>query len=425
MNVSLLGESYTVDYEPRILDSSVLDCEVEYKIDEEYVFPNRYGELIKLVKITPTLYELKGNLEYCGVVLNLDNSIYSIDPSGGPFLAVGAKWFDFTIKAINDFNDVTETIDPDGLYKELYKLAQKWESEEGYKDATSVIRTNVKDVLSPEYKLYSDIMIAMSDLKNLDVRQQIKDSDKWLESLNVFRDGMEGLYTENPGNFKSQTLNQITASVSNVFQKVKDAMNIKNIKLRKLVKKLKQEKNYGYIANNLTGNPTSLYANMIEERNGDLVFVNPNTLQGAEKEFLEYALEVINKNRYPNDEANFESWKQNNDLRYYRVPLLRASTASKMSTSGNLNALKDRLSTWTIKGAYQELKERTQGFLSSEEEKLAYAKENIFKMNNVFDWGESDKRLDKIAEAGGVNVFEHNIEEILLIEKNLFFIKKC
>lgn len=321
---------------------------------------------------------------------------------------------DYVIKAINDFNDVTETIDPDGLYKELYKLAQKWESEEGYKDATSVIRTNVKDVLSPEYKLYSDIMIAMSDLKNLDVRQQIKDSGKWLESLNVFRDGMEGLYTENPGNFKSQTLNQITASVSNVFQKVKDAMNIKNIKLRKLVKKLKQEKNYGYIANNLTGNPTSLYANMIEERNGDLVFVNPNTLQGAEKEFLEYALEVINKNRYPNDEANFESWKQNNDLRYYRVPLLRASTASKMSTSGNLNALKDRLSTWTIKGAYQELKERTQGFLSSEEEKLAYAKENIFKMNNVFDWGESDKRLDKIAEAGGVNVFEHNIEEILL-----------
>lgn len=105
MNVSLLGESYTVDYEPRILDSSVLDCEVEYKIDEEYVFPNRYGELIKLVKVTPTLYELKGDLKYCGVVLNLDNSIYSIDPSGGPFLAVGAKWFDFTIKAINDFNN--------------------------------------------------------------------------------------------------------------------------------------------------------------------------------------------------------------------------------------------------------------------------------------------------------------------------------
>jgi hypothetical protein len=110
---------------------------------------------------------------------------------------------DYVIKAINDFNDVTEVIDPDGLYKELYKLAQKWESEEGYKDAVSTVRTSIKDVLSPEYKLYSDIMIAMADLKNHDVRQQIKDADKWLENINVLRDGMEGLYTENPGNFKS------------------------------------------------------------------------------------------------------------------------------------------------------------------------------------------------------------------------------
>jgi hypothetical protein len=67
-------------------------------------------------------------------------------------------------------------------------------------------------------------------------------------------------------------------------------MNRRKFKLRTLVQKLKEEKNYGYIKNNLTGNPTSLYANMIEERNGDLVFVNPDTLYGAEKEFLEYVL---------------------------------------------------------------------------------------------------------------------------------------
>lgn len=321
---------------------------------------------------------------------------------------------DYTIKAINDFIDATEVIDPDTLYKELYKLAQKWESESGYKDAVSVVRTNVKDALSPEYKLYSDIMIAMADLKNLDVRQQIKDADKWLENVNIARDGMEGLYTENPGNFKSQTLNQITSIVSNVYQKVKDSMNRRNAKLRQLVKKLKEEKNYGYIKNNLSGNPTSLYENMIEERNGDLVFVNPDTLHGAEKEFLEYVLEVINENRHPNDKANFETWKRTGDLRYYRVPLMRASDASKMSTSGNMQALKDRMSTWTIKGAARELRERTQGFLNSEEEALAYANQNIFNMNNVFDWSESDKRLDKIQENGGVNAFEHNLEDLVL-----------
>ena len=321
---------------------------------------------------------------------------------------------DYTIKAINDFVDATEVIDPDGLYKELYKLAQKWESEEGYKDATSTIRSNVKDITSPEYRLYADIMITMADLKNQDVRQQIKDADRWLENVNVLRDGMEGLYTENPGNFKSQTLNQITASISNVYQKVKDAMNRRNAKLRQLVKKLKEEKNYGYLKNNISGNPTSLYANMVEERNGDLVFVNPDTLSGAEKEFLEYALEVINENRYPNEKANFETWKRTGDLRYYRVPLMRASDASKMSTSGNMKALADKARTWTVKGALQEMKERAQGFLSEEEEQMAYAKENIFKMNNMFDWGESDKRLDKIRDNGGVNAFEHNLEDLLL-----------
>ena len=321
---------------------------------------------------------------------------------------------DYVIKAATDFTNATEVIDPDGLYRELYKLAQKWESEDGYKDAVSVTRTSIKDILSPEYKLYSEIMIAMADLKNLDVRQQIEDSDKWLQNVNVFKNGMEGLYTENPGNFKSQTLNQITSSISNVFQKVKDSMNRRNAHIRKLVKKLKEEKGFGYIQNNLTGNATNLYANMIEEHNGDLLFVKPETLSGAEREFLEYVLETVNKNRYPNDESNFEIWKQNGDVRYYRVPLMRASDASKMSTSGNLKALKSKAKSWTIQGAWQELKEKAQGFLSSEEEEIAYAKENIFKMNNVFDWGESDKRLDKIKDNGGVNAFEHNLEDLLL-----------
>jgi hypothetical protein len=70
--------------------------------------------------------------------------------------------------------------------------------------------------------------------------------------------------------------------------------------------------------------------------------------------------------------------------------------------------------TWTVKGAMQELKEKTQGFLSPEEEALSYAKQNIFNMNNVFDWSESDKRLDKIQESGGVNAFEHNLEDLVL-----------
>ena len=32
---------------------------------------------------------------------------------------------------------------------------------------------------------------------------------------------------------------------------------------------------------------------------GDFMFKNPERLQGAERKFLEFALNVINKNRYP------------------------------------------------------------------------------------------------------------------------------
>jgi hypothetical protein len=73
---------------------------------------------------------------------------------------------------------------------------------------------------------------------------------------------------------------------------------------------------------------------------GDFVFVNPNTLTGAKRKFLEYALDTINRDRWPNDHANLELWKNSNDRRYYRVPLLAASTGSKLKTNNLLGSLR-------------------------------------------------------------------------------------
>jgi len=42
--------------------------------------------------------------------------------------------------------------------------------------------------------------------------------------------------------------------------------------------------------------------------NGDLRFVNVNKLSGVEKEYLQYALRLINRDRYPNyTEASLDS----------------------------------------------------------------------------------------------------------------------
>ena len=49
----------------------------------------------------------------------------------------------------------------------------------------------------------------MSELRGVNVRQQIEDADNWVEGKlkNLLRDGWEGLMLENGGNFKSSTLN--------------------------------------------------------------------------------------------------------------------------------------------------------------------------------------------------------------------------
>jgi len=61
--------------------------------------------------------------------------------------------------------------------------------------------------------------------------------------------------------------------------------------------------------------------------NGDLRFVNVNKLSGVEKEYLQYALRLINRDRYPNyTEASLDSMEQNDDIDYYRVPLCRAES---------------------------------------------------------------------------------------------------
>ena len=89
---------------------------------------------------------------------------------------------DYTIKAINDFTDVTDVIDPDGLYKELYKLAQKWESEEGYKDAVLTIRTNIKDVLF-EHKFQNPGRKNLTGKYEEDVVENSKSDSRMLKAV--------------------------------------------------------------------------------------------------------------------------------------------------------------------------------------------------------------------------------------------------
>ena len=73
---------------------------------DKYVLDNRYGDLVQLIKQDGNIYLLDGDLGYMRVGYNDDKSINFVDPSGGPFMRVGAEWDDFTIEAINPIANV-------------------------------------------------------------------------------------------------------------------------------------------------------------------------------------------------------------------------------------------------------------------------------------------------------------------------------
>lgn len=119
INLSLNDESYQQVFKPLVFDELYLEHDINPDLnDEEYIFPNRYGLLVRLRKT---------GIDY---VLDLDESAYIscgyedkdnreyryIDPEGGPMLMVGSKWFDFTIKKIREFNNkLIFEIEKDGV----------------------------------------------------------------------------------------------------------------------------------------------------------------------------------------------------------------------------------------------------------------------------------------------------------------------
>ena len=311
------------------------------------------------------------------------------------------------------------------LLAELNKLRIKLENR--FSSELNTVRTKLSEINTPEYQLYYQVMMAIRELKGVDTRQQIKDADNWIQSGNfakILSEGWEGLMLENPGNFKSPALNQLTKSVSNVYQKIKDRLNKKNRELRRLMEDLKKESNYGWISNNISGNETDLFMDMTYESDGDFLFVNPNTLTGAKKKFLEFALESINQDRYPNaSKEELERLKRTDDPLYYRVPLMKASSASRRTVEGLQRTIWDRLKTWKPGNALKDAREKLEGFFFEEDESIEKEKQDLYQMGTKFDVGQGERRFDLIKREG-IAGFEHNIETILLHHAYAYALKQ-
>lgn len=84
---------------------AVVSKTAAFNPDETISLNGRNGKSTFLRHIGGKKYELYGDLEYMSIHFDADNSICAVDPPGGPFLYVGGKVADKTIKGIHSEGD--------------------------------------------------------------------------------------------------------------------------------------------------------------------------------------------------------------------------------------------------------------------------------------------------------------------------------
>lgn len=327
-----------------------------------------------------------------------------------------------TSRSILDENVDATAEDKLKALKDLLKQLNSTYTKKNGTNTLDAIYSTQSELKSKEISLYNEILMAISNLKGVNFRQQLRDHDMFIENIDVWKNGWSGTYLDNPGNMDSETLNLVTSLVSEAYQNIRDEIQKEKVTIAKLVNDLKKEKQFGAIKENTFGNQTSLYENMYKfTENGDFVFVNPNTLQGAERKFLEYTLYKINKNRFNKTDEELQKMAENNDISYYRVPLARGSQDSVAATRGLFRALRDKLRYLQPNVAFQAAREKVEGIFNAEKDTdKQQSSQLLFNMTNMFDSGENEgRRLEKLQTMKKKNIpVERNLETLLY--KHLF-----
>ena len=294
--------------------------------------------------------------------------------------------------------------------------------EDKYHNEVAQLRSNNS---SREARLYNKLLLAAAELRDIKFKQQTERTDKWpsLSIKKFLKEGLSSSYIDNPGNLDSETLNLLTQLVTEGYQNIRTEMTDPIAKTRKLVEKLKDSKNFNWVASRTIGNETSIFKNMFDTSYKDdivLKNVNDSSLSSEEREFLEYFLETVNKNRYPGkSDLELKQMKENGSIEYYRIPLARGSVSSEISMNGLFSTLKSRLSKWTPRNALKEMRAEAEGFFTEKAAtSIDHSNVDLFEMNNRFARGDSDTTYRKESieenERNGNIFFERNLETLLL-----------
>lgn len=201
---------------------------------------------------------------------------------------------------------------------------------------------------NPLFNLYYALHMALAEVKGIKFTQQTMAYSKFIDTPASIRSGLSGMYTDNPGNLKSATLNLVTKAISGANQNVRDAVMRDYGKIQKFVQKLKDDYGMGYFSERFLSDNTELYVQKIKDEQGkihydgmiyrdsvtgDLLFVNPwsndarsKNLTDTQREFLKFYLKKQNDFRFEGDpEYSDDVLTYTNESKYFQVPLIKKS----------------------------------------------------------------------------------------------------
>ena len=352
---------------------------------------------------------------------------------------------------LNEFNEALTGGNKIKQIRALTKLIKTIESPEtGFNiEGPSAEQLQNESQYSIVYNLYYDALIALGELQGIRFRQQLKESANIIEGgiSKIFKNGISGLKTDNPGNLASETLNSITYLYMQAAQNMRRDMQQITADIRNNTKKLKEAKSRSYAAQ-FVQSDLGMYQNMYEVApNGDLLFKNLYSISDpAERDYLQFALRTINKNRYNLTDEQCDTMERSGSLQYYRVPLIKTDrlsrafnpVASKEDSDGNFvktsNSLWSSFCDWIKsfypKNALKDIKENIEGVFSEDDDAGYKNAEKLYNITTQFDANEVDSggnnlenRLN-VLKKYGTAYFEQDLQTLLLKHSYAYASKK-
>lgn len=277
------------------------------------------------------------------------------------------------------------------------------------------------------YEMYIDISKAISELSGVPVKQQLFESNPWMqfEITKLLKKGYTSTSIDNPGMLFSDLLNSTTGYVGDAYQNIRDRIAGPLAKFTEIEERMIEALGYSNISMTMKSREDIWKEFYRTNADGTIdesyLFKTPSEIADpVKRQILDDLLLEINRSRlmtdqgYPSDELVRNT---SNSLTYYYVPIMRkgwVDTNGTVHGTGDTlltklkNAMPDIVSGRIFVNARDQIKDTWKSWFAPAVEESTKAKKesnDLFKINeNMLGEGDLEDRQKKIAEIGIDNI---------------------